>query len=557
MSRGPGAARKCSAQREAIGPVRHHAIVQLRAGRIVRPPFAAPHAPRFDAVPQMPCGGVPIADIPTSTAGTAIGWRAVTWRSRCGCMCPADSSPKIIPCGSGFRCRLCGRRFSSTHSREGCRQSKFPPRYLMHFRTDQPAEGVGRSGRGPEPGLAVCTRSADGLGRSRSPRPVRRVPPAMGRSHATASPGAVPLAKPQLYALVRQAIATVAPSRFDNLPNTVLESVQLGTPVIGSNGASIDEIIESGVQGELVPVGDVEGLARALIRAWRGAGPFDDRRIPLPRHLRRNAPGGRGRGLSGTGRPQPGDSFSQGGLMPTISVITPCYNYAHYLGATLDCLLRQTYADWECVVINDGSTDASGEVALQYAARDGRIRYVRRRTGGFRPRAIPVWTCARGKYVFCLDADDLIHDEALAWMAAAMDDRSQRVCLMQARNFVNDPAVDGFPFEARPRAENFLPNILADNFGPASLLPRRGAMVLAAGGFDAELRACEDWDLWIRLALLGAELKNVDRIGAYYRRHPTSMSAGKFRMWDAALRVRWKAYQRHHYRDRRVPTRVP
>jgi hypothetical protein len=127
---------------------------------------------------------------------------------------------------------------------------------------------------------------------------------------------------------------------------------------------------------------------------------------------------------------------------------------------------------------------------------------------------------------------------------AAMENRSGRVCLMRARNFIRDPAMDDFAFEARPRANSFLPNILADNLAPPHCYLAERAMVLAVGGFDAELRACEDWDLWIRLALLGAELKNVDRIGAYYRRHPSSMSAGKFRMWDAALRVRWKAYQR-------------
>jgi glycosyltransferase involved in cell wall biosynthesis len=91
-----------------------------------------------------------------------------------------------------------------------------------------------------------------------------------------------PLGKPQLYALVRRAVATVAPSRCDNIPNTVLESLQLGTPVIGSDGASIDEIVEAGIQGELVPVGDVEALARMLVRAWNGAPPFDGRQFPRP-----------------------------------------------------------------------------------------------------------------------------------------------------------------------------------------------------------------------------------------------------------------------------------
>jgi glycosyltransferase involved in cell wall biosynthesis len=91
-----------------------------------------------------------------------------------------------------------------------------------------------------------------------------------------------PLRKAELYALVRGAIATVAPTRCDNLPNTVLESLQLGVPVIGSQGASIDEIVDSGVQGELVPIGDSARLSQALVAAWRGEKPFDGRAFPPP-----------------------------------------------------------------------------------------------------------------------------------------------------------------------------------------------------------------------------------------------------------------------------------
>ncbi len=91
-----------------------------------------------------------------------------------------------------------------------------------------------------------------------------------------------PLRKAELYAVVRGAIATVAPTRCDNLPNTVLESLQLGVPVIGSQGASIDEIVEPGVHGELVPIGDSARLSQALIAAWHGERPFDGRAFPPP-----------------------------------------------------------------------------------------------------------------------------------------------------------------------------------------------------------------------------------------------------------------------------------
>lgn len=228
--------------------------------------------------------------------------------------------------------------------------------------------------------------------------------------------------------------------------------------------------------------------------------------------------------------------------MPTVSVITPCFNYAQFLGETLECLLRQTYADWECVIVDDGSTDASPEVARRYQAQDRRIRYVRQENRGLPAARNTGLRESSGRYVFFLDADDLIHPDALGWLIAAMENSSRRVALMQARNFYRDPAADSFPFESRPRAAAFLPNVLADNLAPVHCYLAERAMVLAAGGFDERLHACEDWDLWIRVALQGAELAHVDRVGAYYRRHATSMSTSKFRMWEAALRVRWKAF---------------
>ena len=79
-----------------------------------------------------------------------------------------------------------------------------------------------------------------------------------------------PLAKPDLYAVLQRADATVLPSVVDNLPNTAIESLTLGIPIIGTRGASIDELVEDGVTGELVQLGDVEGLASAIVKFWRG-----------------------------------------------------------------------------------------------------------------------------------------------------------------------------------------------------------------------------------------------------------------------------------------------
>lgn len=89
--------------------------------------------------------------------------------------------------------------------------------------------------------------------------------------------------KPQLYAVLRRAEAVVIPSRVDNLPNTLLESLLLNVPVLGSLGASIDELIEPGINGELVPIGQPAALAAALVKAWRREVPWMAGQVALPR----------------------------------------------------------------------------------------------------------------------------------------------------------------------------------------------------------------------------------------------------------------------------------
>jgi glycosyltransferase involved in cell wall biosynthesis len=69
---------------------------------------------------------------------------------------------------------------------------------------------------------------------------------------------------------LRRAEAAVLPSQVDNLPNTVIESLMFGIPVIGSRGASIDEIVDEGVTGHLTELGSARDLADALVKMWNG-----------------------------------------------------------------------------------------------------------------------------------------------------------------------------------------------------------------------------------------------------------------------------------------------
>lgn len=106
---------------------------------------------------------------------------------------------------------------------------------------------------------------------------------------------------------------------------------------------------------------------------------------------------------------------------PTFSIIVPCYNLAPWIRACLDSVLAQSYADWECIVVDDESKDESGKILDEYAARDARIRVIHQQNkgeGGARNTGI---AAARGDWIFFLDGDDVMAPGALEKLAGLID----------------------------------------------------------------------------------------------------------------------------------------
>jgi glycosyltransferase involved in cell wall biosynthesis len=101
---------------------------------------------------------------------------------------------------------------------------------------------------------------------------------------------------------------------------------------------------------------------------------------------------------------------------PLVSIIIPTYNRAHLIGETLDSVLAQTYQNWECIVVDDGSTDNTDEVMANYMAKDDRIQYHHRPddrlSGGNAARNFGV-EVSRGAYINFLDSDDFFHPRTI------------------------------------------------------------------------------------------------------------------------------------------------
>jgi glycosyltransferase involved in cell wall biosynthesis len=185
-----------------------------------------------------------------------------------------------------------------------------------------------------------------------------------------------------------------------------------------------------------------------------------------------------------------------------INIVTPAYNVAPYVAATLASLCAQTHADWRLLAIDDGSTDDTAAVIAGFS--DPRIRLIRQANAGVsaaRNRGIAELD---GAAVMFLDGDDWLAPDALARLAAALQGTAA-IAAYGAYCFVTQ---DGGTVVARkpgPFANgDLLERLVVRNlFANGGHVLIRADAVARAGGFRADLAYGEDWDYWCRLAALG------------------------------------------------------
>jgi hypothetical protein len=203
-------------------------------------------------------------------------------------------------------------------------------------------------------------------------------------------------------------------------------------------------------------------------------------------------------------------------MSPRVSVVMPAYNAAATVGAAVSTVLAQTYADFELVLVDDGSVDATGAIA---GAHEGPVRVVRQENGGVaaaRNRGIDE---AGGELVAFCDADDLWFAQHLEALVDAYDAVDGRRIATANSYWLFPGGIDpskvryrgAFPEPARQRVA-----ILEQNFvNTMSLFPR--SLVAEIGPFDVGRRRAEDWDFWLRAIYAGYCIVLQRRPLALYR----------------------------------------
>jgi glycosyltransferase involved in cell wall biosynthesis len=226
-------------------------------------------------------------------------------------------------------------------------------------------------------------------------------------------------------------------------------------------------------------------------------------------------------------------------MSPAVSVVIPCYNHRDTVAAAIDSALAQTFTDREIIVINDGSPDDTAAVVAPYLDR---IRYVEQANAGqagARNRGIEM---ARGDFIALLDDDDTWPADKLAWQVEAMRAHPD-VVLVYGEDQRVDAAGNILPPTPRRGYKRPVGQVYGDFLegcwiaSPGQTLIRASAL-RQVGGFDASIWGSDDWELYMRLARVGA-FAYENRIALHYRVHGGSASGDVLRHLaghDAAAR---------------------
>jgi glycosyltransferase involved in cell wall biosynthesis len=251
------------------------------------------------------------------------------------------------------------------------------------------------------------------------------------------------------------------------------------------------------------------------------------------------------------------------GSSPAVSVVIAAYNHAPFIGALLESVLAQSFRDFEVVVVDDGSTDATAEIAKAAGAADARLRVVVQENRGVVEARNRGMALACGEFVTVVDSDDLLPPERLGWQVEALRVNPEAVLV-----YGNAAVIDaesrrlGAHFDDYPPVEgDFSAELWANYcFVPAiSVMFRREAFE-RSGPFRGP-GPITDYLKWIELGLQGGAICLRDRELGSWRRHGGNASLQPARerakIYEATRQGLAELIERHPELGRRLgPRRI-
>lgn len=231
---------------------------------------------------------------------------------------------------------------------------------------------------------------------------------------------------------------------------------------------------------------------------------------------------------------------------PTISVLMSAYNSERYAKEAVESILNQTYRDFELILIDDGSKDASPAILKALADRDARVRFISRPNKGLTKTLNEALSLARGRYVARMDADDVAMPDRFEKQVKYLDEHPECVCVGSRVDLI-DPLGSVFRTSDHKLTHEEIDAGLMNGSGWSIVHPvatmRRDA-VEKVGGYREQFETSQDLDLFLRLGEVG-KLANLPDVLLGYRQHFESVAFKKHeKQWKVKTTIVGDAYAR-------------
>lgn len=210
-----------------------------------------------------------------------------------------------------------------------------------------------------------------------------------------------------------------------------------------------------------------------------------------------------------------------------ISVIVPCYNQAHFLDETLNSILSQSYSNWECIIVNDGSPDDTENVALKWTKKDSRFQYVYKSNGGLSSARNTGLEVSKGDLIQFLDSDDLLDFDKFKKSINAFEKDATDVVITNFIRFKSNLNQLKKPFCKLEEQKFTYESILLEWDIKFSIPIHCGLFkreIIGNIRFNEDLRAKEDWFFWIKTFKNNPKVVFINESMAQYRMHKKGMT---------------------------------
>jgi SAM-dependent methyltransferase len=219
--------------------------------------------------------------------------------------------------------------------------------------------------------------------------------------------------------------------------------------------------------------------------------------------------------------------------VPLVSIVIACYNQSRFLAEAIVSALEQTARIVEVIVIDDGSTDNPAEVVVRFPG----VRLIRQENQGLSSARNTGWRASQGRYVVFLDADDRLLPEAVAVNLRSFEGNPFAAFVHGGYRWIDaDGRPSSISVENSIATDAYETLLRGNRIGMHATVMYRRDRLEEIGGFDIGLRACEDYDVYLRLARIH-RIVSAPEVVAEYRRHDGNMSKNTPLMLATALQV--------------------